>query len=166
MAIIHDKHCHVVEHKMTGDSGMKNSGKSTAAVLGTNLEEAHMEVPATRRLTVTERSPDMEGRRTRRAPESSRPESRRLASTRKSVRVRSTTCPTVLTLERTKILSCCQMIFCRPDQCSRKSYVVDNSCLLMSSLPFIAQPTGESGSPDLYGRPRENTSTKNPILRN
>jgi hypothetical protein len=37
-----------------------------------------MEVPATRRLTVTERSPDMEGRRNRRALESSRPENRRL----------------------------------------------------------------------------------------
>jgi hypothetical protein len=30
-----------------------------AAVLDTTLEEAHMEVPATRPLTVTERSPDM-----------------------------------------------------------------------------------------------------------
>jgi hypothetical protein len=37
-----------------------------------------MEVPETRRLTVTERSPDMEGRRTRRALEISRPESRHL----------------------------------------------------------------------------------------
>jgi hypothetical protein len=27
MIIIHDEHCHVVEHKKTGDSGMKNSGK-------------------------------------------------------------------------------------------------------------------------------------------
>jgi hypothetical protein len=27
MAIIHDEHCHVVEHKKTGDSGMKNTGK-------------------------------------------------------------------------------------------------------------------------------------------
>jgi hypothetical protein len=53
-----------------------------AAVLDTTLEEAHMEVPATRLLTVTERSPDMEGCRTRRALESSLRESRRLASTR------------------------------------------------------------------------------------
>jgi hypothetical protein len=29
MAIIHDEHCHVVEHKKTGDSGMKNNGKSS-----------------------------------------------------------------------------------------------------------------------------------------
>jgi hypothetical protein len=27
MAIIHDEHCHVVEQKKTGDSGMKNNGK-------------------------------------------------------------------------------------------------------------------------------------------
>jgi hypothetical protein len=61
---------------------MKNNAKATmlaAAVLDTTLEEAHMEVPATRFLTVTERSPDMEGRRIRRALESSPPESRRLA---------------------------------------------------------------------------------------
>jgi hypothetical protein len=32
MAIIHDKHCHVVEHKKTGDSGMKNTGKSSDAI--------------------------------------------------------------------------------------------------------------------------------------
>jgi hypothetical protein len=31
MAIIHDEHCHVVEHKKTGDSGMKNSGKGSDA---------------------------------------------------------------------------------------------------------------------------------------
>jgi hypothetical protein len=27
MAIIHDEHCHVVEHKKTGDSGMRKNGK-------------------------------------------------------------------------------------------------------------------------------------------
>jgi hypothetical protein len=31
MAIIHDEHCHVVEHKKTGDSGMQNSGKGSDA---------------------------------------------------------------------------------------------------------------------------------------
>jgi hypothetical protein len=31
MAIIHDKHCHVVEHWKTGDSGVKNIGKSSDA---------------------------------------------------------------------------------------------------------------------------------------
>jgi hypothetical protein len=31
MAIIHDEHCHVVEHKKTGDSGMQNSGKTSDA---------------------------------------------------------------------------------------------------------------------------------------
>jgi hypothetical protein len=31
MAIIHDDHCPVVDHKKTGDSGMKNTGKSSDA---------------------------------------------------------------------------------------------------------------------------------------
>jgi hypothetical protein len=31
MAIIHDVHCHVVEQKKTGDSGMKNNGKGNDA---------------------------------------------------------------------------------------------------------------------------------------
>jgi hypothetical protein len=31
MAIIHDEHCHVVEQKKTGDSGMKNTGKGSNA---------------------------------------------------------------------------------------------------------------------------------------
>jgi hypothetical protein len=42
MAIIHDEHCHVVEHK-TGDSGMKNSGKGSDAgsrSSGNNSEES------------------------------------------------------------------------------------------------------------------------------
>jgi hypothetical protein len=110
MAIKHDEHCHVVEHKKTGDSGMKNSGKAAtqaAAALDTTLEEAHMEVPATRLLTMTERSPDREGRWTRRTLESSRPGSRRLALIRRSVRARGTICPNVPTLGRTKPLSCC-----------------------------------------------------------
>jgi hypothetical protein len=29
--IIHDEHCHVVEHKKTGDSGIKNTDKSSDA---------------------------------------------------------------------------------------------------------------------------------------
>jgi hypothetical protein len=29
VAIIHDEHCRVEEHKKTGDSGMKNTGKSS-----------------------------------------------------------------------------------------------------------------------------------------
>jgi hypothetical protein len=31
MAIIHDEHCHAVEHKKTGDSGMRNNGKGNDA---------------------------------------------------------------------------------------------------------------------------------------
>jgi hypothetical protein len=86
---------------------MAKAATLAAAVLDTILEESHIEVPATRRLTVTGRSPDMEGRRTRRALECSRLWSRRHASTRGSVRARSTICPTVLTQGRTKLLSCC-----------------------------------------------------------
>jgi hypothetical protein len=29
------------------------------------------------------------------------------------------------------------LVFCRPDQFSRRSYVDDNSCLFVSSLPFL-----------------------------
>jgi hypothetical protein len=56
MAIINDEHCHVVEHKKTGESGMKNNDKSatlSAVVLDATLEESQMKVPAIRRLTVT-----------------------------------------------------------------------------------------------------------------
>jgi hypothetical protein len=31
MAIIHDKHCHVVRHNKTADSSMKHTGKSSDA---------------------------------------------------------------------------------------------------------------------------------------
>jgi hypothetical protein len=31
MDIMHDEPCHVVEHRKTGDSGMKNNGKSSNA---------------------------------------------------------------------------------------------------------------------------------------
>jgi hypothetical protein len=123
MAIIHDESCHVVEHKKTGDSGTKHIGKAAtlaAAVLGTTLEEAHTEVTAIRRLTGTERSPDMEGRRTRRSLENSRPGSRHLASTRRSVRARCTFCPTVFTLEKTNLLSCCQSTRRREMQTRRR----------------------------------------------
>jgi hypothetical protein len=50
--------------------------KKIAIILDEHCLETHMEVSAIRRLTVTERSPGMEGRRTRRALESSRTESR------------------------------------------------------------------------------------------
>jgi hypothetical protein len=36
MAIIHDQHCHVVEHKITEDSGMKNTGKISDAGSGSS----------------------------------------------------------------------------------------------------------------------------------
>jgi hypothetical protein len=32
IAIIHNEHCHVVEHKKTGDSGIRNNGKGNDAI--------------------------------------------------------------------------------------------------------------------------------------
>jgi hypothetical protein len=69
---------------------MKNNGKAAtlawrttkkaatlaAAILDTNMEEAHMEVPEIWLLTVTERGPEVEGHQTRRTLEISRPGSR------------------------------------------------------------------------------------------
>jgi hypothetical protein len=111
MDIIHDEHCQVMWSRgRLATLARRTIAKATtlaATVLETTLEEAHMEVPATRLLTVTERSLDMEGRRTRRALEIIRPGSRRLASTRRSVRARSTTCPTVVILEMKKLLYSC-----------------------------------------------------------
>jgi hypothetical protein len=72
MALIHDRHCHVLENMKTGDSGMNKLAKAetlTAVVLGTSLEEGRMVVAEIWRLTVTERSPDMIGRQTRLALE-------------------------------------------------------------------------------------------------
>jgi hypothetical protein len=110
MAIIHDEHCHVVEQKKTGDSCMKNNGNSRDAGcrssghnFGGSSHGSASNMASDRDRTKS----DMEGRRTRRALESSRPESRRIASTRRSVRARSTNCLTVLKLGRTKLLSCC-----------------------------------------------------------
>jgi hypothetical protein len=83
---------------------LEKAATLAAAALDTTLQEAHMEVAEIRRLTVTERSPAMEGRWTRLELESSRPESRHLASTRRSVRARSNICPTVLTLQNEAIV--------------------------------------------------------------
>jgi hypothetical protein len=107
MAIIHDKHCHVVEHKKTGNSGMKNTNEGSEAgsrssghisggsAYGVGTNEAS---DRDRTKTGHGRSSDSTGL------ESSRPGSRRLASTRRSVRARSTTCPTVFALKRTKAI--------------------------------------------------------------
>jgi hypothetical protein len=76
MLIIHDEHCRVVEHKKMANLAWITLAKAAtlaAAVPDTTLEEAHLEVPAIRRLTVTEQNPDMEGRRTRLALERGRP---------------------------------------------------------------------------------------------
>jgi hypothetical protein len=110
MAFIHDEHCHAVKHKKTGDFGIKNTGKSSDAGSRTSGHKSggiSHGGASNRRVTVTERRPDMADRRTRRALEISRPGSRRLASTQRRVRARSTIFPTVLTLEKKKLLSCC-----------------------------------------------------------
>jgi hypothetical protein len=36
MYVIHEKHCHVIEHRKTGDSGMKNTGKGSDAEGGSS----------------------------------------------------------------------------------------------------------------------------------
>jgi hypothetical protein len=107
---MHNEHCHIVDHKKTGDSGMKNTGKrsdagSRSSVNNNSGGSSYREVPGIMCLAVTELSPDMKGRRTRLALESSRPGSCHLASTRSYVRERRTVCPTVLTVENTKLLS-------------------------------------------------------------
>jgi hypothetical protein len=111
MAIIHGDHCHSVEHKKTGDSGMKNTGKSSDADISSSgynsrgiAYEGGTNKASDRDRTKSGycRSSDSTG------SESCRPGSRRLASTRRSVWTRSAICPTLLTLERTKLLSCCQ----------------------------------------------------------
>jgi hypothetical protein len=77
-----------------------------------------MKVPATRRLTVTERSSDLEDPRTRRTLESSRPGGSRLASTQITMRAKRTIFPTFLTLESTKLLFCC--LSTRKERCRQE----------------------------------------------
>jgi hypothetical protein len=111
IAIIHEEHCHVVEHMNTGDSGMKYTGESSddaSRSFGHNSGGSSNGGASNMATDRNEQSPGMEGRRTRLALGRRRLGSRRYASTRRSVRARSTICPTVLTLERTKLLSCCQ----------------------------------------------------------
>jgi hypothetical protein len=114
MAIINVEHCHDIEHKKTGDSGMKNTGKSSDAgsrSSGHNpggRSHGGASNKASESETVTERSPDMEDRRTPPTAGKKSARSRRHASTRRIVRARNTICLTVLTLERTKLLSYCQ----------------------------------------------------------
>jgi hypothetical protein len=84
MAIIHDEHCHVVEHKKTGDSGMKNTGKISDAnshSSGHNSGGSSRGGASNKASDRDRTKSDMKGRRTLRALECSRPESRHLAST-------------------------------------------------------------------------------------
>jgi hypothetical protein len=68
IAIIHDELGHVVDHIKKVTLARRTRAKEVtlvAKVLDTTLEEAPLEVPAARRLTVIERSSVMEGHRTR-----------------------------------------------------------------------------------------------------
>jgi Tfp pilus assembly protein PilW len=49
----------------------------------------------------------------------------------------------------------------RPEKCLQTFRLV-----VTAQYIYHIPPTGESGSPDLYGRQRENASTKNPALQN
>jgi hypothetical protein len=113
MAIMHDDHCQVVKLKNIGDSGMKNDGKTSDAgsrssghKYGERLHGGGSNMASDRDRTKFGhgRSSDstLTGKR--------RLGSHRHASTRRSVRARSTTCLTVQTLGRTKLLSCCLSI--------------------------------------------------------
>jgi hypothetical protein len=79
MDVIHDEHCHVVDHKEIGGSGTKNMGKNNDAG-GQNLKIT-LDVAAIRCLAVIERSPEIKDRRTRVALEISRPRNLRLVLT-------------------------------------------------------------------------------------
>jgi hypothetical protein len=101
MAIIHDEHCYVVEHKKTGDSGMKNSGNDSVAGSrssghnsGGSAYRGDSNKASDRDQTKSGlgRSLDSTGTGKQSAREP------RPSSTRSSVRARSTTCPTVFTL--------------------------------------------------------------------
>jgi hypothetical protein len=60
----------------------------------------------------------------------------------------------------------CDVHVLPPGPMSRISYVDDNSCLSSEQLTVDYRTHGESGSPDLYARPRESASTRNPTLLN
>jgi hypothetical protein len=111
MVIIHDEHFYVVENKKTGDSGMKITGKISDAGShssghnsgGISYEGSRNKASdCDRTKSGHGRSSDSTGTRKQWAREPP------LVSAQKCVRARSITSPTVLTLERTKLMSCCQ----------------------------------------------------------
>jgi hypothetical protein len=110
MAIIHDEHCHVVEHKKTGDSGMKNSGKGSDA--GSRSSEHNSEGSAygggSNKASDRDRTKSGHGRSldsTGTGKKYAREPPPCLNT--KKCGARSTICPTVLTLGGNKPLSCC-----------------------------------------------------------
>jgi hypothetical protein len=111
MAIIHDEHFHVLKHKKTNDSGMKNTSESSDAGSRSSGHNAGgiSHGGASNKASDRDRTKSGHERLSDSGPalESSRLERRRLASPRRIMRARSTICPTVLTLGRTKVLSFC-----------------------------------------------------------
>jgi hypothetical protein len=111
MAIIHDEHCHLVEHKKTGDSGMKNTGKDsdTGSRSSGHNSGGSAYRGGSNKVSDRDRTKSGHGRSSDSTGfEKHRPGRRCLASTRKSVRERRTTYSTVLTLESKNLLSCFQ----------------------------------------------------------
>jgi hypothetical protein len=102
MAGIHDEHCHVVEHKKTDGSGMKNNGKSSDAGSRSSGHNSggSPHGGASNKASGRDRTKSGHGR------SSNSTGSSRLASTWTSERARSTTCLTVLTLGGTKLWPC------------------------------------------------------------
>jgi hypothetical protein len=124
MAIIHDEHFHVVDHKKRATLARRTWAKTTtlvAAVLDTTKEGAPLEVAETRRLTVSERSSVMESRRTRMVLERRLLEIRQLhlVLTQRNVKARSAICPTVL-LQVWRMLLLCWLNTRRGKMLTRK----------------------------------------------
>jgi hypothetical protein len=110
MAIIHDEHCHVVEHKKTGDSGMRNNGKGNDAGSRSSEHNTGGSSHGGASNKASDRDRTKSGHGSSSESTGTGKQSAReppLASTRRSVREKSTTCLTVHTLARTKLWSCC-----------------------------------------------------------
>jgi hypothetical protein len=107
ISIIHDEHCHVEKPKKTIDPGLKNTSKSSDAGIrssgrnfGGKLYGRGSNKGSYRDRTKSGHEFSSDSM----ALEISRPGSHRLASTRRSVRARSTVCPTFLASVRTKLI--------------------------------------------------------------
>jgi hypothetical protein len=113
MAFIHDKDCHVVDHKTNGDSGMNNTGKRSDAGSRSSGHNSGGSSHGCASNKASDRDRMKCGHRRSSDSTASGMQSAREPPPYfniRSVRARSTICPTVLTLERTKLLFFCQSI--------------------------------------------------------